>query len=120
MIITLQQTASNDDSGEMKCYLCAEKFYVGAVTCWAVGEDNTLLGDVCPKCLQRGPEHIQELLDSKAFWSRLEAEEAERIAAEGISDCPTLDELLTAEAYYVTPRYETGEESEEALDRGEV
>lgn len=120
MKVELRQTASNHDSGEMRCYTCEELFYVGAVTCWAVGEDNTLMGDVCPLCLQRGSEHMQELLDSKAWWSSLEADQDERIAAEGISDCPTLDELLAAEAYYVTPRFGTGEEYEEARNRGET
>jgi hypothetical protein len=48
------------------------------------------------------------------------AEQEEQAANEGVEDCPTLDEVLAAEAFYERPMFETGEEYEDALRRGEI
>lgn len=45
---------------------------------------------------------------------------AEKAAEEGIIDCPTIEEVLAAEAFYERPMFETGEEYMEALGRGDI
>lgn len=121
MRITLQQTGSKDDMGKLQCCICSQFFYLGPVTCWALAEvSNIHWGDVCPVCIQRGAEYIQRRLDHEAWSARMEADQAEKAAAEGIADCPTVDEFLAAEAFYERPMFESGEEYVEALERGEV
>jgi hypothetical protein len=56
----------------------------------------------------------------KARWARWTAEQEEQAANEGIEDCPTLDEVLAAEAFYGQPMFKTGEEFDDALRRGEI
>ena len=41
-------------------------------------------------------------------------------AEEGITDCPTLDEILAAEAFYERPMFRTPEEYDAALSRGQI
>jgi hypothetical protein len=121
MRLTLHQTGSNDDLGEDACAICSSGFYLGPVTCFAITErSRILLGAVCPACLEAGSSYIQERLHAKARWSRLASEIDTDIAEEGVSDIPTLDELLAAEAYYERPMFETWEEYDEAVRRGEI
>lgn len=121
MRIELRQTGSNDDLGEQQCCICRGRFYLGAATCFAISErSNILWGEVCPACIERGPEYIQCVFDRKACWSRMSARIDTETAEEGVSDCPTLDEILTAEAFYERPMFETGEEFGRALARGEI
>jgi hypothetical protein len=121
MRITLQQTGSKDDLGKAGCCLCHRDFYLGPVTCWAISErSNILWGEVCPACIEHGPEHIQRRLDMAALGAQVDAQQRTETAEEGVTDCPTLDQVLAAEAFYERPRFETSKEYEEALDRGEV
>lgn len=121
MKITLQQTGSKDDLGELRCCICRRPFHLGPATCWAISEkSNILWGEVCPACLEDGPECIQERLDSKAQWRRVAAQQETEAAEEGISECPTLEEFLVAETFYERPRFETGGEYDQALARGEI
>jgi len=75
-------------------------FYLGEATAWAITEDNTLLGEVCPACLEGGASYIEAKLEERARLSRVIAEQDERIAEEGVEDLPSVDELLMAETYY--------------------
>jgi hypothetical protein len=121
MWITLHQTGSNDDLGESVCATCEQRFYLGAVSSSAITERRgMLLGQVCLACLAAGSEYIEKSLDNKALWCKLASEEASEIAEEGVSDVPTLDEVLAAEAYYERPMFETWEEYDEAVGRGEI
>jgi hypothetical protein len=87
--------------------------------CWAVSEKNVLLGEVCPACLKAGPEAMERRLKLRAVVAEQAAEEKRGIADEGVSDCPTLDELWAAEAFYGKAMFETAREHEEAPTRGE-
>jgi hypothetical protein len=120
MRITLQQTASRDDLGALRCCICRCTFHLGPATCWAIDESNVLWGEVCPSCIERGPEHIEFVLKHHAWWARIIAEQETSAAEEGITDCPTLDEILVAESYYERPMFETGAEYMAALERGEI
>lgn len=121
MRITLQQTGIQEDIGEMGCCICKQTFYQGPAMCWAISEnDNVLWGHVCPLCIERGSAHIQHVLDHDAWWSRMTAEQKTNAAEEGITDCPTLDEVLAAEVFYERAAYETADEYMDALERGEI
>lgn len=120
MRITLQQTGIAGDIGEMECCICRRSFYLGTAMCWAIDESNVLWGHVCPACIERGPEHIQKECEFRAWSLRMQAEQATKSAEEGISDCPTLDELLAAETFYERAMFETTEEYMDALERGEI
>lgn len=121
MRITLQQTGSDADLGDGQCCICKPEFYLGPATCWAISEkSNILWGEVCPACIEGGPEKIQRWLDVNAWGKRISAEQATEAAEEGITDCPTLDEVLAAEAFYERPMFRTAEEYDDALSRGEI
>jgi hypothetical protein len=119
--ITLQQTGSKDDLGQAQCCICRQRFHLGPASCLAISEkSNILMGEVCPACVEGGAGHIEEHLELRARWSVLAARQNREIADEGITDCPTLDELLAAESFYGTPMFETHEEFDAALRRGEI
>jgi len=126
MRITIHQTGSDADLREQRCCVCRQRFYLGPASCLLFsGCDSgrgkeVLWGEVCPACIEGGPDHIQGWLDGRARWSRMIAEQETEAAEEGITDCPTLDEVLAAESYYERPMFRTGQEYEDALSRGEV
>ncbi len=116
MRITLQQTGSKDDLGEAQCCICRQRFHLGPASCLAISEkSNILMGEVCPACVEAGASLIEERLELRARWSVLAAHQDAEIAEEGITDCPTLDELLAAESFYGTPMFETHQEFDDAL-----
>lgn len=121
MRIKLQQTGSDVDLGELRCCICRRGFYLGPVTCWAISEGSKVLwGEVCPACIEEGPERMQHRLEMRAWLARETAEQNTEAAEEGISDVPTLDELLAAETFYERPMFRTPQEFEDALSRGEI
>jgi hypothetical protein len=120
MRITLQQTGIQGDVGEQKCCICRRRFHLGPAMCQAVDESNVLYGNVCPACVEQGPEHIRGELQYHAWWTRVIAEQETAAANEEVTDCPTLDELLAAETFYERAMYETCEEYDAALRRGEI
>jgi hypothetical protein len=67
---------------------------------WAITDDNTLIGEVCPACLEGGASYIEAKLEARARLSRVIAEQDERIASESVEDVPSVDELLVAETFY--------------------
>jgi hypothetical protein len=67
---------------------------------WAITDDNALIGEVCPACLESGASHIEAKLEERARLSRVIAEQGERIASESVEDVPSVDELLLAETFY--------------------
>jgi hypothetical protein len=73
---------------------------LGEATAWAITDDNALIGEVCPACLEGGASHIEAKLEQRARLSRVIAEQDERIASESVEDVPSVDELLVAETFY--------------------
>jgi hypothetical protein len=120
--ITLKRTLAADDVGEGRCEICDRTFWLGSVTAWAISDNNVLIGVACPACLEAGVAHIERCLEDSARWSRLTAEEDERIASEGVSDAealPTAEEYRMLEQVYRTPIYRNGAEAGAALARGD-
>jgi len=50
----------------------------------------------------------------------MSAAQKTQAAEEGITDCPTLDEVLAAESFYERPMFRTPEEYDAAISRGEI
>lgn len=106
---------------EQRCCICRGRFHLGPVSCFAYQDDGRVLwGEVCPRCIAGGPGEIQDQLDRKARWARLGAEQDEQAADEGVEDCPTIDEVLAAEAFYERPTFETSQEYDDALRASEA
>jgi len=55
------------------------------------------LGELCPACLERGPEHIERWTRYRAQLAREEANEMERAASESVEDCPGIEEYRMLE-----------------------
>jgi hypothetical protein len=102
MRIELMCTREWMEPGEAKCEICWQSFYLGEVSPVAVSDAGIELGEVCWACVEAGPERMQDRLDAWAKIERETADEAERIAAEGVDDFPTVDELLVAESFYAS------------------
>jgi hypothetical protein len=98
--VEISRTRDDQEPGERDCAICRDVFRLGEATAWAISDGNVLLGEVCWVCLEAGAEHIQEKLDKRARLSRAIAEQDERIAAEGVEDPPSVDEVLVAESFY--------------------
>lgn len=100
MRIEISRTRDDQPPGERGCAICRDVFYLGEATAWAISDANVLLGEVCPACLERGAEYIEDKLENRARLSRAIADEDERIAGEGVEDLPSVDQLLAAEVFY--------------------
>jgi len=118
--ITLQQTGSKDDMEQQSCCICASHFQLGPASCLAITETGILMGEVCPACVEAGARHIEGWMERRARWTAFGARQDAQIADEGVTDCPTVDELLAAESFYGGPMFETHEEFDDAVRRGEV
>jgi hypothetical protein len=93
---TIPEQDRSDSDGA--CWLCGRRFVIGSVACLAYSDDGKLeVGPTCPACLEEGPEGMQEHLDLEALWTRLVADQAEEMAAEGLTEAPTVEELLEME-----------------------
>lgn len=93
-------TRTDQEPGERTCGICEKAFPLLEATLWAVSDENILLGEMCPCCLEGGSERIQAHLDKRARIARLEADEVEEIASEGVGELPSLDALFMAERVY--------------------
>jgi hypothetical protein len=100
MQVRIARTREDQEPGERDCAICRNVFWLGEATAWAITQDNTLIGEVCPACLEGGAPHIEAKLEERARLSRVIAEQDERIASEGVEDVPSVDELLVAETFY--------------------
>lgn len=100
MRIKILRTRDWQEPSDVKCVFCAQVFPLGEVSPVAVSEDDIELGEVCLACVSAGEDHIQAILDKRARWSRAVADQDERIASEGVTDLPSVDELLAAENFY--------------------
>ena len=100
MQIRIARTREDQKPGERDCGICRDVFWLGEATAWAITEDNTLIREVCPACLEGGASHIEAKLEERARLSRVIAEQDERIASESVEDVPSVDELLVAETFY--------------------
>ena len=114
MRVEVVWTVSPAHVGDQPCAICRNRFWLGPAAAVAVSDDDVLLGEVCPACLQGGPKHMRDELERRARWSRLQADQDEKLASEPFSDCPTLDEFLALEAAFGSPLYATVEEAEKA------
>ena len=105
MRIKLEAIAEQDRSDrDGACWLCGRRFAIGSVACLAYSDDGKFeVGPTCPACLEEGPEGMQEYLDFEARWSRLAAAHAEEMAAEGVTEAPTVEELLEMERAHEAP-----------------
>jgi hypothetical protein len=103
MLIKLMRTREWMEPGEVKCSICWQSFYLGEVSSVAVSDDEMEIGEVCWACVKAGPERMQARLDAHAEISREIADEAQRIASEGVDYVLTVEELLLAEVLYSTP-----------------
>ena len=102
MQIRISRTREDQQPGERDCAICRNEFWLGEATAWAITDDNALIGEVCPACLEGGASHIEAKLEerARARLSRVIAEQDERIASESVEDVPSVDELLVAETFY--------------------
>jgi hypothetical protein len=100
MQIRIARTREDQEPGERDCTICRDVFWLGEATAWAITDDNALIGEVCPACLEGGASHIEAKLEERARLSRVIAEQDERIASESVEDVPSVDELLVAETFY--------------------
>jgi hypothetical protein len=116
MRIELGRTLCGVDIGEQRCAICRRRFWLGPATAFAICDDDVLLGEVCPACLEGGPEYMERTLAAWARLARLSADEQEKFAEEGFDEeeVPTLDEYLMAERVYQTPLFQSAEEAEAA------
>jgi hypothetical protein len=103
MRIKLMRTRDWQEPGDEKCSLCSQPFYLGEVSPVAVSDHDVEIGEICPACIAAGPERMEARMEARAEFSRESADEAERIAAEGVDDFPTVDDLLAAEIFYGSP-----------------
>ena len=105
MRIKLETIAEQDRSASAAgCWLCGRRFVIGSVACLAYTEDDKYeVGPTCPACLEEGPGGMQEHLDFEARWTRFVAAHAEEMAAEGITEAPTVEELLEMERAHEAP-----------------
>jgi hypothetical protein len=100
MQIRIARTREDQEPGQRDCAICRDVFWLGEATAWAITDDSTLIGEVCPACLEGGASHIEAKLEERARLSRVIAEQDERFASESVEDVPSVDELLVAEAFY--------------------
>ena len=100
MQIRIARTREDQEPGERDCAICRNVFWLGEATAWAITDDNTLIGEGCPACLEGGASHIEAKLEERARLSRVIAEQDERIASESVEDVPSVGELLVAETFY--------------------
>src|SRR5215207_7784439 len=100
MQIRIARTREDQEPRERDCTICRDVFWLGEATAWAITDENTLIGEVCPACLEGGASHIEAKLEERARLSRVIAEQDERIASESVEDVPSVDELLVAETFY--------------------
>jgi hypothetical protein len=118
--VVLMRTLSGDDVGQQRCAICKRAFLLGAATAWVLSETGLPVGEVCPSCLESGPEEISARLAQRAAWWRRIAEAEQDLAdEEWVGECPTPEELQMLEKVYATPLYRTMEEAEAAIARGE-
>jgi hypothetical protein len=118
--IVLERTLIAGDVGEQRCAICRRKFWLGAATAFAISDTDMLLGETCPRCIERGAEHMEAELQSRARWSRWVADADEVLADEGFDGPPTVEEYLMLEKVYGTALYRDCEEAETArLNEGD-
>jgi hypothetical protein len=120
MRIVLKRTLTDQDIGAQRCVICQGKFWLGPVTAFAISDTDILLGETCTACLEGGAERMEDELSWRARWSRITADQDERLAAEGFGSeaTPTLDEYLTLEKVYRTPLYRDWVEADAAIEAG--
>lgn len=118
MRIVLERTLIAGDVGEQRCAICQRKFWLGAATAFAISDTDMLLGETCPSCIERGAEHMEDELQSRARWSRWVADADEDLADEGFDDPPSVEEYFLLEKIYGTALYRDCAEAEAAQRRG--
>lgn len=104
MRISIRRTLSGGDVGcTTKSEMCGGHFVLGNATAWAVRDDGTPIGEVCPRCLDRGPESMMLSLEMRAVGTRRMADALERWVDEGLGEVPGSDELRMLDKVYGSP-----------------
>ena len=82
----------------IECYPCGRRFVVGTDLAIAFSDEGTVVygEEVCPKCLEAGPDEMRANLECRAQLLRLEAAEDEMIAAGDIT-APRIEDLKVME-----------------------
>src|SRR5215218_10889932 len=111
MLVELHRMATPEDLGEGWCCACGQTFERSVVEAHLYTEDRVTLGELCPACLSRGPEHIERRIAEQAQWARMEADEMERAASETVDECPTLEEYQMLVRVTREPKHRSVEEA---------
>ncbi len=94
MVVELSWTITASDITETRCCVCSGKFIREVIEANLVSDSNKLhLGEVCPECLHRGADYIEERMRSNLRMSsmlyaaqvRMEA----RASKERLEACPS-------------------------------
>jgi hypothetical protein len=124
MVIELSWTIVDADICETRCCVCRHKFARQVIETKLVSDSDRLdLGEVCPTCIERGADYIEERMrENLAFSSMLAEAQAymeKRALAEDLESCPTFEEYELLKAGVGGPRYASAEEAGAAWERGE-
>jgi hypothetical protein len=119
MQIELVQTHTPEDMSPTNCCACGLVFEPGPALAMFLSDDRVHHGYVCPRCISRGPEHLEERMRKRAYWrahwARREAEELEQIASEYVEDMPTVEEYKMFARSCGGPRFASIEEANASL-----
>lgn len=114
MQVEVWQVLTPDDLGKGGCCACGLVYGRSVAEIHLLTDNRMDLGEVCPACLERGPEYIQRKIDERAEAARRTAEELERAASEYVEDCPSVEEYRLLEQAIGRPRYGSFEEADKA------
>ena len=75
----------------VRCFVCERRFVPQNVLAALRGDSGMVCGDVCPACLEAGPEAMREHLERALSWARVIVRDYEELLAEDL-EAPTLTE----------------------------
>ena len=114
MQVEVWQVLTPDDLGKGRCCTCGLVYGRSVAEIQLLTEYRLDLGELCPACLERGPEHIERWIRYRAEQARTEAEELERVASEYVEDCPSVEVYRMLERAIGEPRYGSLDEADGA------
>jgi hypothetical protein len=117
MKVKIRQALTPEDLCEARCCVCRRTFYRSVAEAYLFTDFGMDIGEICPACLEAGPEHIEREIQDRARDARADAEELERAAAEPVEDCPSIEEYLAMEQAIGEPRYASFEEADQGFPR---
>ncbi len=114
MQVEVWQVATPNDLGKGACCACGLVYERSVAEIHLLTDYRLDLGELCPACLERGPEHIERRIQERAEWARRTAEELERAASEYVEDCLSIEDYRMLERATGRPRYGSLEEADRA------